>query len=303
MLLLAFAFRRLLGPQPMRPAPEAPPDWEAVRRIVRESPASYASLALLGDKRFLFGESGDTLLMYNTWGRSWVSMGDPIGPPEKWPELIWRFRDLADRSNGWTVFCQVGPAHLPLYVDLGLGLFKLGEEARVPLPGFSLEGSEMGRLRYTRRRLVREGHSFEVLPPEAVPAVLEELRAVSEDWLAGKNTREKGFSLGFFDERCLRQFPLAIVRGPRCRWFNLGMAPLAGIESGPAAPMWNRLAALIYTPGERFYNYQGLRRYKEKFAPVWTPRYLAAPGGLALPGILTGLASLISRGLGGIVAR
>jgi phosphatidylglycerol lysyltransferase len=79
-------------------------------------------------------------------------------------------------------------------------------------------------------------------------------------------------------------------------WFNLGMAPLSGVEARPAGPLWNRIAALAYQYGEHFYNFQGLRQYKEKFHPVWTPRYLASPGGLTLPRILTNLVTLISGG-------
>ncbi len=46
-----------------------------------------------------------------------------------------------------------------------------------------------------------------------------------------------------------------------------------------------------------------LWQYKEKFDPVWEPRYLASPGGLLLPRILTNVASLISGGLAGVVSR
>jgi lysylphosphatidylglycerol synthetase-like protein (DUF2156 family) len=46
-----------------------------------------------------------------------------------------------------------------------------------------------------------------------------------------------------------------------------------------------------------------LRQYKEKFDPEWEPKYLASPGGLALPRILTNIASLISGGLKGVIAK
>jgi phosphatidylglycerol lysyltransferase len=79
------------------------------------------------------------------------------------------------------------------------------------------------------------------------------------------------------------------------QWFNLGMAPLAGIESRKLAPAWNKLAALLFRHGDRFYGFEGLRTFKDKFDPVWTPRYLAAPGGLALPRILADVTRLINR--------
>ena len=86
-------------------------------------------------------------------------------------------------------------------------------------------------------------------------------------------------------------------------WFDLGMAPFAGLEARALAPLWSRLGALLYRHGEHFYNFQGLRQYKQKFDPIWEPRYLASPGGLALPRLLTDLAALVSRGLRGVVAR
>jgi phosphatidylglycerol lysyltransferase len=85
--------------------------------------------------------------------------------------------------------------------------------------------------------------------------------------------------------------------------FNLGMAPLSGIENRTLAPLWNRVGALLFSRGEPFYNFQGLRLYKEKFDPIWEPRYLASPGGLVLPRILTNVASLISGGLAGVVSK
>jgi len=87
------------------------------------------------------------------------------------------------------------------------------------------------------------------------------------------------------------------------QWFDLGMAPLSGLEDHALAPLWNRLGALVFRHGEHFYNFQGLRQYKEKFNPEWTPRYLASPGGLALPRILTNITTLISGGLKGMVAK
>jgi phosphatidylglycerol lysyltransferase len=87
------------------------------------------------------------------------------------------------------------------------------------------------------------------------------------------------------------------------RWFNLGMAPLSGLEARAGAPLWHRFGTLVYQHGEHFYNFQGLRHYKEKFRPVWTPRYLASPGGLALPAILIDVTALVAGGLRGIVFK
>jgi phosphatidylglycerol lysyltransferase len=87
------------------------------------------------------------------------------------------------------------------------------------------------------------------------------------------------------------------------KWFNLGMAPLSGLENDVLAPIWNRLGTFIFRHGEHFYNFQGLREYKEKFKPLWEPKYLASPGGLTLPRVLINIGSLISGGMKGFVSK
>ena len=150
--------------------------------------------------------------MYGIEGRSWIALGDPVGPPETALELIWEFRELAERHGGQTVFYEVGTQMLHGYLDMGMTLFKLGEEARVDLAQFSLEGAGRKGLRYTYNRCKREGLYFDLQPATAVPELLPELKRISEEWLRNKNTREKGFSLGRFNENYLLHFPVALVR-------------------------------------------------------------------------------------------
>ncbi|MGD8471689.1 MAG: bifunctional lysylphosphatidylglycerol flippase/synthetase MprF [Desulfobacteraceae bacterium] len=348
---LFFGLSYLLRASPLKPQKPQRKELENIYAIVNESPKTASNLALLGDKFFLLSPESSAFIMYGVEGRSWIAMGDPVGHQNEWMELIWTFRELSDRYGGRTVFYQVAHENLHYYLDLGLNLLKLGEEARVPLTTFSLEGSERKSLRYTHRKLEKEGYQFEVLSPQGVSNRLSELKEISDAWLAEKNTREKGFSLGFFNPDYLRRFPAAVVvnkgqtvafaniwlggkkeelsidlmrfsqaaphsvmeylfiqimlwgKQQGYNWFNLGMAPLAGLEDRTLAPLWNRLGAFVFQHGENFYNFQGLRQYKEKFIPEWRPKYLASPGGLALAQILANLATLISGGVKGIFMK
>lgn len=83
-------------------------------------------------------------------------------------------------------------------------------------------------------------------------------------------------------------------------WFSLGPAPFSGIENRQLAPIWNRIGGFVYEHGEHFYNFEGLRAFKEKFGPQWSPNYLACPGGLVAPQILYEVNILISGGLRGL---
>lgn len=79
------------------------------------------------------------------------------------------------------------------------------------------------------------------------------------------------------------------------RWFDLAMAPLSGLVEARHAPVFARIGQLIFERGERFYNFQGLRRFKEKFGPDWEPRYIAAPREATLLAVLARVAQLTSR--------
>ena len=114
----------------------------AAAAIVRGQERSDAVLAMMGDKSFLFSRSRQAFLMYAKRGRSWVALHDPVGPAQEWPELIADFVTLAHRNSGRAAFYQVRPDALPLYLEAGLTLMKLGEEACISLRDFQLEGPD-----------------------------------------------------------------------------------------------------------------------------------------------------------------
>ena len=184
---------------------------EKIEQIVRSSPKIYAWLALLGDKSFLFNESQTAFIMYAVQGRSWVAMGEPIGPEDKWQYLIWDFRELCDQYNGWPVFYQVDKEHLDLYLDLDLTFLKLGEEARVNLQEFSLSGAAHSGLRNSRNKVEKQNCKFSIVPSQNVPDIMPQLKDVSDQWLKEKKTREKKFSLGYFEPKYLAKTPVAII--------------------------------------------------------------------------------------------
>jgi phosphatidylglycerol lysyltransferase len=349
---VGFGLHRLLrvSSAPFNPATIV--DSVRLTELVAKSRSTSTQLVWLGDKTVELSRNGQALIMYGRSGHSWVSLGDPVGAIEAdRRELIWTLRERAERAGGRTVFYEIDRTDLALYVDAGFGLTKIGEEARVPLAGFSLAGGARKALRSTVSKLEREGAVFEWIEVAAVDGIMTDLRRISEGWLEQKSTKEKGFSLGFFDEGYLRRNPMAVVRcggkivgfanilcgadheelsidlmryddsapsglmdflfvklmlrgaAEGYRWFNLGMAPLSGMESHQLAPISHRIGGLIFRHADHFYGFQGLRAYKDKFDPVWAPKYVAVTGLWQLPAALTDVASLISGGLKGVFMK
>ena len=326
----ALASWQLMRPAAGRFVMPASEDLAEAARIVRAQERSDAGLALMGDKSFLFTKSRNAFLMYAKRGRTWAALHDPVGPREEWPALVREFVALAHAHGGRAAFYQVRADALPLYLDAGLTLMKLGEEARVMLKEFDLLGPTRAHLRYALKRGERDGLTTETIGRARINEHLPTLRAISDAWLDSRDAREKSFSVAAFDDAYLaaqsvllvrqRGEPVAFVtfmttdlnteatvgvmrhmpgaspyameylftqlalylKGEGYEALSLGMAPLAGMGATPLASPWHRLAGLIWRFGGKFYNFRGLRGFKNKFAPRWEPRYLAASGSISV---------------------
>lgn len=207
-----FALWQLLRPAPGRFVKPAPQDLRDAERIIRAQECSDAGLALMGDKSFLFSESRRAFLMYAKYGRTWAALHDPVGPRDEWPALIGKFIALAHAHGGRAAFYQVRANALPLYLDAGLTLMKLGEEAHIALDEFDLKGSHRSHLRYALRRGDKDALSVEVIAPRDVPAALPALRDISDGWLDSRDAREKSFSVAAFHDGYLATQSVMLVR-------------------------------------------------------------------------------------------
>ena len=284
--MLAVGLRQLLRP----PAAEVEvPDARQLAdaaRVIAAQGQTAANLVFLRDKALMWTDARDAFLMYGVQGRTWVALGDPVGPRGPAEPLVKRFLEHADDYQGIPVVYQASRDWLHRYADFGLTFAKLGEQARVRLSGFTLDGGGTAKtLRMTLRRVLKDGGTFRIVGPELLtPALLGELRSVSDEWLGERGSAEKGFSLGFFDEQYLARFPIALIErngsveafanvwADPCKrelsvdlmryrtsappgmmdalfaalmqwgrdqgygWFDLGVAPLSGLEESPVAP-------------------------------------------------------------------
>jgi phosphatidylglycerol lysyltransferase len=353
-LLFLFGVWRLIA-TPDTPAmvTDQDPDFERVRAILATATSAEpsANLALLGDKRFLFSASGESFLMFGVSGRNWIALGAPVGNPDEEMELLWRFRELADAHAARPAVFAVGPATLPALVELGFAIQKTGESAVLPLADFTLVGRKRETLRRNWRKAAEGGAVFEVIAAGEAGLVMDDLKRISDDWLAAHAGGEKGFSMGGFEPAYLMKFPIALVRqegqivafaslwpttgraafamdlmryGPGApknimdylfvellEWgrsqgyaaFEFGMAPLAGLDDRPMAPVMSRLGRVLFETGEDIYNFQGVRRYKDKYDPDWRPRYIGAANRWQIPFMLAHVGLLSSGGMRGLAKR
>jgi phosphatidylglycerol lysyltransferase len=317
--------------------------WQA------EDPQAW--LSQTGDKQLFYSETRRSFLMYAVRGASWVVLGDPVGDPEEFEGLVWAFTDQAQRANGRPAFFEVSARYLALWVELGLTLHKVGEEAVILLASFSLDGRRFKTMRAALNKRGRDGYVCEVVAPPHSPAFLDELHDISTDWLGSKTGREKGFSVGRFDPDYLNLGEIAVVRkegrivafanmlkaaqGKRiavdlmryrpseasglmeymflslithyqaqgAEEFSLGTAPLSGLSNRSVARGWTQFGRMIFRHGGAFYNFEGLRAFKQKFQPSWRPRYLVVPPKVSPMRVMGDVALLVAGSARGLVVK
>lgn len=287
-----------------------------------------AALAFLGDKYlYWYQEDGQDKVVFQfaIENNKCVVMSDPLAQSGYLEKGLSQFLADAEAANVAVIFYEVNQETTLLLHEYGYGFMKFGETAQVALEKFTIEGKHGKKFRTVVNKLENKGYQFEVLQPPFDEELLSVLKGISDSWLDGR--QEKGFSLGYFDEKYIQLAPIALVRdeenkvqafvtflasnGPEeasidlmryhlrtapngimdylfvklllhfkeegVIFFDLGMAPLSNVGTEKHSFLQEKVAYLIYAFTNRFYSFSGLRQYKQKFSPVWMPRYIAYP--------------------------
>ena len=352
-LLLLFAAAKLLRPNPPAPMLPDPGQLQLARQVVARAPQTSANLALLGDKTPPLQCGRQRLHHVRDRGPQLGGDGRPGGRTGGAGRAGLAVPRAVRTGGGLAGLLRGRPGDPPPLPRPRASLRSRSARRRgCRWPSFPSTGKARSGLRHPTGAWRRTAAASRWRRPRPCPPCSPSWRRFPTAGSAAKNTREKGFSLGYFDADYLCNFPCALVRreGRIVAFANLWPGadrgelsidlmrfhpdapngdhglPLrlpacsgarskatAGSTSGwrrwpgsrtvPLRPLWHRIGALIFRHGEHFYNFQGLREYKEKFAPQWSPRYIAAPGGLALPRVLTNIATLVSGGLKGVIGK
>lgn len=278
-----FSLMRPAAPA-IRPASEE--DLAKAVAILDRNDVADANLVRTGDKSIMFSPDGEAFLMYGRQGRSLIAFLDPIGPKTSRDELVWQFVETARGSGCRAAFYQASPAILPAIADAGMKAFKLGEMAVVDLDSFDMRGSKWAGLRQAAAKGERDALTFEIVCKDDVPAILHELRRISDAWVDHHRAKEKGFSLGAFTETYMTAQPVAILRheGRIVAFANLLLtqtreeASIDLMRFAPDAPkgamdfLFVRLMTTLRDQGYRHFNLgmaplSGLSR--REVAPIW----------------------------------
>jgi lysyl-tRNA synthetase class 2 len=167
------------------------------RRLTRDLVSAWgvdtlAPFVLRGDKSYFFNTDETAFVAYKVVGGVAIVSGDPIGPHDRFAELVGAFLQFA-RARGWRVAILGASEHsLDVYRAHGLHALYHGDEAVVETSAFSLDGRAIRKVRQSVHRLERAGFTAAAVAPSAITASeREQLEELTRAWRGTQP--ERGF--------------------------------------------------------------------------------------------------------------
>ena len=171
-------------------------------------------LVFLEDKDIFVYENKDSeatvFLQFKTFNNKCIVMGDPSGKQEDFSDALENFINETDKWGYVPVFYEVSEKIVILLHEFGYDFIKMGEEAHVDLPSFTVSGKKRKSERAVMNRFEKEQYTFEVINPPFSSEFIKDIKSISDEWLGSR--KEKGFSLGFFSEKYFEHSPIAIAK-------------------------------------------------------------------------------------------
>ncbi|WP_233440472.1 bifunctional lysylphosphatidylglycerol flippase/synthetase MprF [Modicisalibacter coralii] len=253
-----------------------------------------------GGRPSFYQISADTMPMFAEAGLAFQKLGEqayvPLGDFDLQGAARAKLRQTWNRGRrGKLAFTVVPRASVPTIIDeLQVVSDQWLNAKNVKEKGFSIGRFDRDYIRHFPVATIRlEGRLLAFATLCASP----DRRELSIDLMRHRDDAPNGVMDQLFIELMLWGREAGYVE------FDLGMAPMAGLEARALAPALSRAGALMFRHAEHFYNFQGLRAYKAKFDPVWRPRYLAARPGIEMTRTLGDTALLISGGIKGLISK
>jgi phosphatidylglycerol lysyltransferase len=154
------------------------------------------------DKQFFFPQSGQSFVAYKNTARYALVLENPVAPDEATMiDSVVEFDQFCNNNGMRSIYYRIPESSAALYRSLGKHLLPLGQEAIVNLNTFSMDGKEKKSLRNALNKIEREGYQFVVHEAPLNSRILQQLHAVSNEWLQMLHRTELSFSQGVFDEK------------------------------------------------------------------------------------------------------
>jgi lysylphosphatidylglycerol synthetase-like protein (DUF2156 family) len=190
--LLAFTLTR----------PPAPRSDRGQLRALLTGPggANLAHMITWPGHSYYFTDDRRAVIAYRVVSGVAVTTGGPVGDPDRRADAVTGFAAHC-HASGWTAcLYSVGAETLSTTCDMGWRHVQVAEENVLPLP-VAFTGRAWQDVRTALNRAGKEGLTAEWCRFRHAPlSIAEQIRTISEEWVADRGLPELGFTLGGLEE-------------------------------------------------------------------------------------------------------
>ena len=193
--------------------PAAIGDRERARELLRQDPRSnLGQIAMWSGHRYWFTEDGRTAIAYRVHGSVALTTGGPFGAAGTDRAAIAEFtrycRELGLLPCLYTITEHTAAA----CTALGYERVRVAEETVLWLSTLSFTGRRWQDVRTARNRAAKLGvTAVWTTYPDAPAGVIDQVKSISEEWIADKGLPEMGFTLGGLAELAEQETRLLVA--------------------------------------------------------------------------------------------
>lgn len=193
--------------------PVSDDDFQTAGKLLSQcGRSSMDYFKLYPDKKIFFNEGKDAFLAYSESKHYAVVLESPVAAnPASASQLLLAFEEFCSEKGLRTFYYRVPEEDLYQYFFLKKKSILLGQEAIVNLATFSLEGSAKKAMRNAVNRVEKAGYQFKIYPAPLKDGLVQQLKAVSNEWLQVRGHDESGFSQGVFHGKEIKKCTVLTV--------------------------------------------------------------------------------------------
>lgn len=203
---MAFLIYSLIRPFVFKTAPSEEEKEKADRLVQQYGKSSVDYFKTYSDKQIFSPPDINAFISFRVSRNFAIVLEDPVAPDkEEMIKCIALFDKFCYENGLKDIYYRVPKESLDIYKIFSKRNLFLGQEGIVDLSTFTLEGGEKKSIRNALNKITESGYVAKVCTPPLKDGLIQQLKAVSDEWLRLSEREEIVFSQGMFVEKEIKQ--------------------------------------------------------------------------------------------------
>ena len=203
---MAFLVYSLIRPYVFKAAPSEEEKEKAERLLQQYGKSSLDFFKTYSDKQIFSPPDINAFISFKVSRNFAVALEDPVSPDKKeMVKCIALFSKFCYENGLKDIYYRVPKESLDIYRIFSKRNLFVGQEGVVDLSTFTLEGGERKSIRNALNKISEQGYTSKIHTPPLKDGLIQQLKAVSDEWLKISERDEIAFSQGMFVEKEIKQ--------------------------------------------------------------------------------------------------